>query len=46
MPSLYLLIPLGVGVVIAALALFLWASSGGQFEGLDEIARRLPDDED
>jgi cbb3-type cytochrome oxidase maturation protein len=45
MPSLYLLIPLGVGVVIAALLLFLWASSGGQFEGLDEIARRLPDDE-
>ncbi len=45
MPSLYLLIPLGVGVVIAALGVFLWASSGGQFDGLDEVARRMPDDE-
>jgi cbb3-type cytochrome oxidase maturation protein len=45
MASLYLLIPLGVGVVIAALLLFLWASSGGQFDSLDDIAHRLPDDE-
>jgi cbb3-type cytochrome oxidase maturation protein len=45
MPSLYLLIPLGVGVVIGAMALFLWASSNGQFEGLEDISARLPDDE-
>jgi cbb3-type cytochrome oxidase maturation protein len=45
MPSLYLLIPLGVGVVIAALGLFLWASVSGQFDGLDDVAARLPDDE-
>ncbi|HZR34573.1 MAG TPA: cbb3-type cytochrome oxidase assembly protein CcoS [Nevskia sp.] len=45
MASLYLLIPLGVGVVIAALLLFLWASSGGQFDDLEDLSSRLPDDE-
>lgn len=45
MPSLYLLIPLGVGIVIAALGLFLWASTNGQFDDLDQVAARLPDDE-
>jgi cbb3-type cytochrome oxidase maturation protein len=45
MPSLYLLVPLGVGVVFAAIAVFLWASGSGQFDELDELAKRLPDDE-
>ncbi|MDE0856933.1 MAG: cbb3-type cytochrome oxidase assembly protein CcoS [Nevskia sp.] len=45
MPSLYLLIPLGVGVVFAAIAIFLWATASGQFDSLDDLSRRLPDDE-
>ncbi len=45
MPSLYLLIPLGVGVVFAAIAVFLWAANSGQFDSLDELSTRLPDDE-
>lgn len=45
MPSLYLLIPIGLGVVFAAIGVFLWATANGQFDGLDEQAARLPDDE-
>mgnify|MGYP000202099097 FL=1 len=45
MPSLYLLIPLGLGVVFVAIGVFLWATSSGQFDGLDEQSRQLPDDE-
>jgi cbb3-type cytochrome oxidase maturation protein len=45
MASLYLLIPLGVGVVFAAIAVFLWATRSGQFDGLDDLSSRLPDDE-
>lgn len=45
MTSLYLLIPLGVVVVFGAIAAFLVAVFGGQFEQLDEQARQLPDDE-
>ena len=46
MESLYLLIPLGLVVVAGALALFLWAVNSGQFEDLDEQARRILDDEE
>jgi cbb3-type cytochrome oxidase maturation protein len=45
MPSLYLLIPIGLGVVFVAIGVFLWATSSGQFDGLDEQSTRLPDDE-
>ena len=45
MPSLYLLIPIGLGVVFLAIAMFLWATASGQFDELDEQAVRLPDDE-
>jgi len=45
MESLYLLIPLGVLVVLGALALFAWAASSGQYDSLDEQSERLPDDE-
>lgn len=45
MASLYLLVPLGVGVVFAAIAAFLWATGSGQFDGLDDQSSRLPDDE-
>lgn len=45
MPSLYLLLPIGLGVVFVAIGVFLWATTSGQFDGLDEQATRLPDDE-
>ncbi len=45
MASLYLLVPLGVGVVFAAIGLLLWASSSGQFDDIDAQASRMPDDE-
>jgi len=45
MPSLYLLIPLGVGVVFAAIGVFLWAASSGQFDNLEDLSNRMPDDE-
>ncbi len=45
MPSLYLLIPIGIGVVFLAIGAFFWATASGQFDGLDEQAVRLPDDE-
>ena len=45
MASLYLLVPLGVVVVAAAVAVFLWAARGGQFDNLDQQQTRLPDDE-
>jgi cbb3-type cytochrome oxidase maturation protein len=46
MESLYLLIPLGIVVVAAAIAMFLWAANSGQFENLEEQGRRALDDED
>lgn len=45
MEILYLLIPLGLLLVAAAGAALLWALHNGQYDGLDEISRRLPDDE-
>jgi cbb3-type cytochrome oxidase maturation protein len=45
MASLYLLIPMGVLVVAGAIALFAWAVNRGQFDDLEDLGRRLPDDE-
>ncbi|MBL6751961.1 MAG: cbb3-type cytochrome oxidase assembly protein [Nevskia sp.] len=45
MASLYLLIPLGVGVVLGAIGIFIWATSSGQFDELDQQGGRMPDDE-
>lgn len=45
MESLYLLIPLGLIVVAGAAALFAWTIGSGQYENLDELAQRLPDDD-
>ena len=41
MESLYLLIPLSVGLVLAVLAVFAWALKEGQFEDLDGVAERI-----
>ncbi len=41
MTSIYLLIPLSVVLVGAAIWAFFWAVNGGQFEDLDEPARSV-----
>jgi cbb3-type cytochrome oxidase maturation protein len=41
MDSLYLLIPLSVGLVLVILAIFGWALHGGQFEDLDGEGERI-----
>jgi len=43
MEVLYLLIPLGVVLMVAAGAALVWAAHNGQFDELDEIGRRMPD---
>jgi cbb3-type cytochrome oxidase maturation protein len=43
MESLYLLIPLGLFVVLAAAVVFLGAAEGGQFDDLAAQQQRLPD---
>ncbi len=45
MEALYLLIPMGLLVVLAAALVFAWTINSGQYENLDEQARQLPDDD-
>jgi cbb3-type cytochrome oxidase maturation protein len=46
MESLFILIPLGLLLMGAAGWAFLWASRTGQFEDLEMIGRRMPDQEE
>jgi cbb3-type cytochrome oxidase maturation protein len=41
MESLYLLVPLSVGLVLLILAIFAWALHRGQFEELEGEAERI-----
>lgn len=45
MEILFALIPLAVVLVAAAAVVFIRAVYGGQFEDLDAVAARMPDDE-
>lgn len=45
MEILYLLIPLGLVLVAFAGAALVWALHSGQYDGLDQQGRRMPDDE-
>ncbi|MGB0956677.1 MAG: cbb3-type cytochrome oxidase assembly protein CcoS [Panacagrimonas sp.] len=45
MESLFLLIPLGLMLVLAAGWTFFRAASSGQFDALNEQQGRMPDDE-
>ncbi|MDM4769121.1 cbb3-type cytochrome oxidase assembly protein CcoS [Solimonas sp. SE-A11] len=45
MEALYLLIPMGLLVVLAAALIFAWTIGSGQYENLDEQAQTLPDDD-
>lgn len=46
MEILYLLIPLGVVVVVVAVAAFAWSVKSGQFEDLEGPAHRILMDDD
>ena len=45
MKSLYLLIPLSIVLVTAAVWAFLWAVNRGHFEDVDEPAKSILDDD-
>jgi len=45
MEALYLLIPMGILIVLAATLLFAWTIGSGQYENLDEQAQSLTDDD-
>lgn len=45
MEILFALIPMAVVLVAAAAFIFIRAVHGGQFEDLDAVATRMPDDE-
>lgn len=46
MNILFLLLPLALVLVLAALAAFRWAARGGQFDDLDTPALRALDDDE
>jgi cbb3-type cytochrome oxidase maturation protein len=46
MEILYLLIPLGITLVGFAGVALLWALYAGQYDDLDQLERRMPDDGD
>lgn len=46
MESLYLLVPLSVLIVFAAIAVFWWMSGNGQFDDLEGPAERILFDDD
>lgn len=45
MESLYLLVPLGVVIVVAAAFVFVRAACAGQFDNLDDAGGQLPDED-
>ena len=45
MESLYLLIPIAIVIVAAAIAVFFWAVKSGQYDDLDTEASRILFDE-
>jgi cbb3-type cytochrome oxidase maturation protein len=46
MTILYLLIPLGVGLMAVAIAFFLWTVRSGQYDDLEGPAHRILMDDD
>jgi cbb3-type cytochrome oxidase maturation protein len=44
MSALFVLIPLGIVFVAIAAAFFAFGVNKGQFENLDDLQNRLPDD--
>jgi cbb3-type cytochrome oxidase maturation protein len=46
MEALYLLVPLSIGIVFAAIRLFFWMSDSGQFDDMVGPALRILEDRD
>ena len=46
MEALYLLVPLSIGIVFAAIRVFFWMSDSGQFDDMVGPGLRILDDED
>ena len=46
MESLYLLIPLSVVLVLVIGGILVWAVMSGQFEELDDIGKKVLDDDE
>ena len=46
MESLYLLIPLSVVLVLLIGGVLVWAVMSGQFEELDDVGRKVLDEDD
>lgn len=46
MNSIFLLVPLGLGLLAIAIAAFVWAVRNEQFDDLDSPARRILLDDD
>lgn len=46
MTGLLLLIPIAIGMGLAALAAFFWALRSGQYEDMEGAGQRILDDED
>ena len=46
MESLYLLIPLSVVLVLLIGGILVWAVMSGQFEELDDVGRKVLDEDD
>jgi cbb3-type cytochrome oxidase maturation protein len=44
MEILYLLIPLGLGLVVLAGLALVWAFANGQYDQLEALQQRMPDD--
>ena len=45
MEVLFLLIPLGIVLMAAAGGVLIWAIRSGQYDELDSVSRRMPDDD-
>ena len=46
MEALYLLVPLSIGIVFAAIRVFFWMSDSGQFDDMVGPGLRMLDDDD
>jgi len=46
MSVVFLLVPLAVGILVVAIAAFMWAVRDGQYDDLDTPATRILHDDD
>ncbi len=46
MNSVFILIPISIGILVIAVVAFLWAVRSGQFDDIETPALRILDDDD